>query len=96
MLGTIQKLVGCNANLNNTIANERSRISKLTGEILDPKLQIQKMSKDVCSQGPTLKVMGATRTEESMNQTSGIDSVEQHLIKQLKDVQMLKHEELFL
>ena len=93
MLGIIQKLVDCNANLNNTIENERSRNSKLAGKILDPRLQIQKMSTDVCSQGPTLKVTGATQTKESINQTSVVDSVKQRLAKQLKVVQKLKYEE---
>ena len=79
LLGIIQKLVDCNANLNNTIENERSRNSKLAGEILDLRLQIEKMSTDVCSQGPTLKVIGATQTKDSMIQTSGIDSVGQRL-----------------
>ena len=93
LLGIIQKLVDCNANLNNTIENERSRNSKLAGEILDLRLRIRKMSTDVCSQGPTLKVIGATQTKDSMIQISRIDSVEQRLAKQLKDVQKLKHEE---
>ena len=68
-------------------------IANSQGEILDLRLQIQKMSTDVYSLGPTLKVMGATQAKESMNQTYGIDSVEQCLAKQLKDVQKLKHEE---
>ena len=93
LLGIIPKHVDCNANLNNMIENERSRISKLAVEILGLRLQIQKMSADVCSQGPTLKVMGATHTKKSMNQTSEIDSVEQRLAKQLKDLQKLKHKE---
>ena len=93
LLGIIQTLVDCNATLNNTIENERSCNSKLAGEILYLRLQIQKMSTDVCSQGPTLKVIGVTQARDSMNQTSGIDSVEQRLSKQLKDVQKLKHEE---
>ena len=86
LLGIMQKLavVDSNANVNDMIENERSCSSKLTGEILDLILQVQKMSKDVCSQGPTSKVMKITETEENMHQKSGINSVQQRLVKQLK------------
>ena len=96
MLGIIQQLVDSNANLNNFVENERSRNSKLTGEILDLRLQIQKLSADVCLQGPNLKVSTNTQTEENMNQNSGIDSVQRRFAKQLKEVQKLKHEEFVI
>ena len=39
LLGIIQKLLDSNANLNDMIENERSHTSKLTGEILELRLQ---------------------------------------------------------